>query len=64
MKKLLSLLVLLSLVCSLVGCSQPANKQTENSSETPDEATESISLEVAERTLPKIQRKKFLKILF
>lgn len=38
MKKLLSLLVLLSLVCSLVGCSQPANKQTENSSETPDEA--------------------------
>ena len=61
MKKLLSLLVSLSLVCSLVGCSQPANKQTENSSGTPDEATESISLD---RTLPKTQRKKFLKILF
>lgn len=58
MKKLLSLLVLLSLVCSLVGCSQPANKQTENSSGTPDEATESISLEVAEQNVTENPEKK------
>lgn len=49
MKKLLSLLVSLSLVCSLVGCSQPADQQTENSSATSDEAKEIISLEVAEQ---------------
>lgn len=58
MKKLLSLLVLLSLVCSLVGCIQPANKQTENSSGTPDEATESISLEVAEQNVTENPEKK------
>ena len=58
MKKLLSLLVLLSLVCSLVGCSQPANKQTENRSGTPDEATESISLEVAEQNVTENPEKK------
>lgn len=44
--------------CSLVGCSQPANKQTENSSGTPDEATESISLEVAEQNLTENPEKK------